>query len=119
MKRSLVMFVDRARSAVMFLVASVLALAMGATPSLPQPPAQDPKGPIPRDFKNSPGPTLSGIYDFREFNFGINVTECPQARLRRIFPDPLDRREIDDVERISDGGNDVRTNEEFSCTPQN
>jgi hypothetical protein len=109
---------NRARGAVM--LATLLVTSAAATLSAQEPPLPDSiKGPIPRDFKNTPGPTPSGIYDFKEFNFGIGITECPQARLARIFPDPLDRRVIDDVERYSEGGDDLRTNEEFSCAPQN
>jgi hypothetical protein len=120
MTLSFMTLLNRARPALMFVLATLLVLGVGATPSSQQ--IQfDPniKGPLPRDFKNSPGPALSGIYDFRNFNFGIGITECPQARLAHIFPDPLDRRDIDDVERLSDAGNDLRTNEEFSCAPQN
>ena len=61
----------------------------------------------------------SGIYDFRHANFGTGITECPQARLDKYGPLPLDRREIDRVEQYSDGGDDRRTNEEYSCFPQN
>jgi hypothetical protein len=74
---------------------------------------------LPRVFKTSPGPMPSGIYDFKDFEFGTNITECPQARLADVLPEPLDRRERDQVEQYSDGGNDVRTNDEFSCFPQN
>jgi hypothetical protein len=77
------------------------------------------KPPLPREFKTSPGPTVSGIYDVKDFNFGTDITECPQARLVKIFPEPLDRRIRDLVEQYSDGGNDLRTNEEYSCFPQN
>jgi hypothetical protein len=61
----------------------------------------------------------SGIYDFKDFNHGTGVTECPQARLKKVFGEPLDRREKDRAEVYSDGGDDRRTNEEYSCFPQN
>jgi hypothetical protein len=61
----------------------------------------------------------SGIYDVKDFNFGTGITECPQARLDKFGPQPLDRREKDQVEVYSDGGDDRRTNEEFTCFPQN
>jgi hypothetical protein len=73
----------------------------------------------PRDFKNGTGPTPSGIFDVRAANLGSAITECPQARLANVFPEPLDRRNRDAVEQYSDRGNDLRTNEEFSCLPQN
>ena len=73
----------------------------------------------PRDFKNGTGPIPSGIFDVRAANLGAAITECPQARLANVFPEPLDRRNRDVVEQISDRGNDLRTNEEFSCFPQN
>jgi hypothetical protein len=101
-------------------LALLLVFGVSVTPSSQEPPiGNDVKGPIPRDFKNSPGPMPSGIYDFKQFDLGTGITECPQARLARIFPDPLDRRVIDDVERYSERGDDLRTNEEFSCAPQN
>jgi hypothetical protein len=79
--------------------------AQGADPpkfQIDQPPAQQ-----------------SGLYDFRDFNFGTGITECPQARVDKFGPQPLDRRQKDQVEVYSDGGDDRRTNEEFTCFPQN
>jgi hypothetical protein len=80
-----------------------------------------PSDPVP---KFTPGtapatPPTSGIYDFKDFNFGTGVTECPQAGLQGLFGDPLDRRDKDPVELYSGAGNDRRTNEEYSCFPQN
>jgi hypothetical protein len=63
--------------------------------------------------------TPSGIYDFKDVDYGTAITECPQARLDRYGPLPLDRRQRDQVEAYSDGGDDRRTNEEYSCFPQN
>jgi hypothetical protein len=65
------------------------------------------------------GAPPSGIYDFKDVEFGTAITECPQARLDRFGPLPLDRRRPDRVEVYSDGGDDRRTNEEYSCFPQN
>jgi hypothetical protein len=48
---------------------------------------------------------------------GIGITECPQAGMN-TEPRPLDRRNQDQVEKISDT-NDTRANTEFSCFPQN
>jgi hypothetical protein len=73
----------------------------------------------PRDFKNSPGPDLSGTAAFKDADLGIGITECPQAGLKNVFGKPLDRRQRDRVEQVSDAGNDRRTNEEYSCFPQN
>lgn len=61
----------------------------------------------------------SGVYHFKDVNFGTGITECPQARLAKVFSDPPDRRVIDQVERYSERGNDRRVNEEYSCFPQN
>jgi hypothetical protein len=66
-----------------------------------------------------PTAPTSGIYDFKDFNFGTGITECPQANLKKLFGDPFDRRTKDQVEVYSNGGDDRRTNEEFTCFPQN
>ena len=80
----------------------------------------DPGEPLPKVLPGSPGgASPGGVYDFKDFNFGTGITECPQARLKKIFNEPLDRRRKDQVEVYSDGGDDRRTNEEFSCFPQN
>ena len=68
---------------------------------------------------NAKKPPVSGIYQFRDRNFGTGLTECPQAGLRGEQPRPLDRRERDRVERISEGGDDLRANQDYSCFPQN
>src|SRR5512134_2929084 len=65
------------------------------------------------------GPTLSGIYDFEEAASGTGLTECPQAGFPPEQPKPLDLRQQDQVEKVSNGGDDRRTNSEFSCLPQN
>jgi hypothetical protein len=61
----------------------------------------------------------SGSVEFRDVNYGTNITECPQARLDKYGPLPADRRVIDQVEQYSEGGDDRRTNEEYFCFPQN
>jgi hypothetical protein len=76
--------------------------------------------PYPKILPGQPGgATPSGVYDFKDFNYATGITECPQARLKKIFNEPLDRRNKDRVEVYSDGGDDRRTNEEFTCFPQN
>jgi hypothetical protein len=71
------------------------------------------------DDDEDEGPALSGAVDFRDMNLGTGITECPQAGdpLDRQ-PKPLDLRTKDKVEQLSNGGNDVRTNQDFSCFPQ-
>ena len=61
---------------------------------------------------------MSGAADLRDVDFGTNITECPQAGMN-TEPEPLDRREIDTVERLSDRGDDTRANTEYACFPQN
>jgi hypothetical protein len=76
----------------------------------------------PRSFKiESTGVAapLSGSAELREVNYGTGITECPQARLDKYGPLPLERRVRDSVEQYSEGGDDRRTNEEYHCFPQN
>jgi len=83
------------------------------------PAAGDPSSfPLPGKFVRS-GPEQSGPLEFRDVNFGTNITECPQARLDKYGPLPADRRVLDRVEVYSEGGDDRRTNEEYFCLPQN
>ncbi len=65
------------------------------------------------------GPQTSGIYDFKEVLAGTGLTECPQAGFPPEQPKPLDIRQQDKVEQISNGGDDRRANSEYSCFPQN
>jgi hypothetical protein len=102
----------RATSRFLLIAAIVVGIQAGAQTQT------EVKPPLPREFKESPGPSTSGIYDFRGDNLGPLITECPQARLANVFPEPLDRRAKDAVEQYSDRGNDLRANEEFSCFPQ-
>jgi hypothetical protein len=83
-------------------------------------------------------PPPSGIFDFKDAyepaepsaerglraaeaprDRGTTITECPQAGLRGDQPQPLDRRERDPVERLSNRGDDVRINQDRSCFPHN
>jgi hypothetical protein len=61
---------------------------------------------------------MSGAADLRDVDLGTNITECPQAGMN-TEPEPLDRRERDTVERLSDRGDDTRANTEYACFPQN
>jgi hypothetical protein len=61
----------------------------------------------------------SGALEFADLTFGHAITECPQARLDKYGPLPLVHRRLDAVEQYSEGGDDRRTNEEYSCFPQN
>src|SRR4051812_826734 len=60
----------------------------------------------------------SGALDMKDVNFGNFLTECPQAGLRDKNPKPLDRRQRDQVEQISQGGDDTRANQDYACFPQ-
>jgi hypothetical protein len=73
----------------------------------------------PSEGRQQPTAPQSGIYDFKDFNFGTGITECPQAGLKKLFGEPFDRRTKDRVEVYSNGGDDRRTNEEYTCFPQN
>jgi hypothetical protein len=62
---------------------------------------------------------MSGARDF-DPSFGTGMSECPQAG--EPFdkqPKPLDQRERDKVEQLSNGGDDIRVNQDYSCLPQN
>ena len=83
--------------------------------------ADSPGDPVPK-YAPGFGPSTaqtSGIYDFKDVNYGTAITECPQAGLKGLFGQPFDRRVKDIVEQYSNGGDDRRTNEEFTCFPQN
>jgi hypothetical protein len=92
-------------------VAGLQLSTVGSAAGLPE--ELEPKG------KDVPVP-LSGAAEFGDRDFGTFITECPQAGLAgKDREDPLDRREIDRVERISERGDDVRTNTDYSCMAQN
>ena len=66
------------------------------------------------------GATPSGVIDLRDVDVGTALTECPQAGAPTDRqPKPLDQRAKDRVEQLSNGGNDSKTNQDFSCFPQN
>jgi hypothetical protein len=66
------------------------------------------------------GPEMSGPAEFRDMEFGTTITECPQAGLSGADREhPLDRRRKDKAEQLSEGGDDVRANTDYSCFPQN
>lgn len=62
---------------------------------------------------------LSGTAAFKDASVGHRITECPQAGLTDRDPAPLDRRKIDEVEELSNKGDDVRGNQDYACFPQN
>ena len=89
----------------------------GATPALADDdPPQQPK--LPRELKTFSVPGPSGVWEFRDIDLGSGITECPQARMN-VEPDSLRRTARDDVEKLSDKGDDHRANTEYSCFPQN
>jgi hypothetical protein len=62
---------------------------------------------------------MSGTAELRDVELGNSLTECPQAgRGLDTSPKPLDRRAIDDAEKVSGGGDDRRLNQEYFCFPQ-
>jgi hypothetical protein len=88
----------------------------GATPALADDePPQQPK--LPRLLKTFSVPGPSGAWEFRDIDLGSGVTECPQARMN-VEPDSLRNTARDDVEKLSDRGDDHRANTEYSCFPQ-
>lgn len=124
------------RSAVLAALVLLAALLLIPGASVIHSQAPPPGKPVPRDFKGGGGPSLSGAFEFRDVNFGTGITECPQAGLSRGGegddnrgwgdnrdrdgrPRPLDRREKDEVEQLSNQGDDQRVNQDFSCFPQN
>jgi hypothetical protein len=61
----------------------------------------------------------SGTVDFRDVDIGNAITECPQAgEPIDKQPKPLDQRERDKVEQLSNGGDDGKTNQDYACFPQ-
>jgi len=73
---------------------------------------------LPRVLKTFSVSGPSGAWDFRDVDLGTGITECPQARMN-VEPDELARRTKDEVEKLSDKGDDHRANTEYSCFPQN
>jgi hypothetical protein len=61
----------------------------------------------------------SGNYDFSNVDVGNAITECPRAgEPVDKQPKPLNRRTIDKVEQLSNGGDDNLTNQDYACFPQ-
>ncbi len=65
-------------------------------------------------------PPVSGVYQMKGENLGTGLTECPQAGIKPLKqPQPLDQRQTDQVELISQNGDEQRVNApEYSCQPQ-
>jgi hypothetical protein len=61
---------------------------------------------------------LSGPLEMRGASASTNVTECPQAGLRNIGSQSLDRRSKDSTEQKSGAGSNIRVNQDYSCMPQ-
>ena len=69
--------------------------------------------------ENEGEPPPSGVFVYRDIAPGNQITECPQAGLRGDRPRPLDRRRRDRAEQISQGSDDLRANQDYSCFAQN
>src|SRR5688572_29565340 len=95
---------------------SLLVAPTGAGVSAKPASQTEPGDPVPKG-EGAGTAQPSGIYDVKDFNFGTGLTECPQARLKKLFGDPFDRRQQDQVEQYSSGGDDNRTNVEYTCFP--
>jgi hypothetical protein len=68
----------------------------------------------------TPESQLGGHFAYGDQDYGTTITECPQAGLAgKDREHPLDRRKKDRVEQLSEGGDDVRANTDYSCFPQN
>ena len=109
----------RSRAIVLGLVAAFALLGGVAGGQAPPDPGDDTKRTPTGGRQGGPAAPPSGSYEWKDVEFGTGITECPQARLKKVFQDPLDRRTIDRAEQYSEGGNDRRVNEEYSCFPQN
>ena len=56
----------------------------------------------------------------QDAHFGVGITECPHAgEPADKSPKPLDRAPDDKVEQLSNGGDDVKVNQDYSCMPHN
>ena len=84
-------------------------------------------GPPPRETRKLPGGAFAKMHggwasgaveEGGEFNLGTGITECPQAG-NLNDAEELRHREIDQVEQLSSGGDDRRSNIDYSCFPQN
>jgi hypothetical protein len=70
-----------------------------------------------RDDEGEAAIEQSGGREYGSISFGNFLTECPQAGLKGS-PKPLDRRQKDAVEKLSDQSGDMRLNQDYSCFPQ-
>ena len=62
---------------------------------------------------------VSGPIEYQDFNsLGNAITECPQAGLKGDNPQPLRKLAVDQVEKMSNAGSNVRANQDYSCMPQ-
>jgi hypothetical protein len=102
--------------AAMLVVAAFFVLGAGTAAADPDDGPDVPK--LPRTLKTFSVSGPSGVWDFRDVDLGTGITECPQARMN-VEPDELARRDKDEVEKLSDKGDDHRANTEYSCFPQN
>ena len=64
---------------------------------------------------NSNRAQMSGSREFGDEELGTNITECPQAG---IDDNSLRRTKRDEVERLSERGDDIRLNQDYACMPQ-
>ena len=64
--------------------------------------------------------TPDGTAELRDVAVGNFLTECPQAGLRAKgdTAQPLDRRQVDAVEKISNQSGNIRANQDYTCMPQ-
>ena len=111
----------RGRVRVVFVLGTLTSVLFGAVSPASGIPPSPPTGPDPtatlREGVTSLG---SGQAQFRDQNFGTGLTECPHAgEPSDKQPKPLDRRNTDKVEQLSNGGDDRRVNQDYSCFPQN
>lgn len=119
-------------AAVFLLVALLIPGASAMQPSIePAAPASGGKNPPERSgiyvYRNGSDITASTNVGAAGADLGIaarpdvsgtNITECPQAGLSNDQPRPLDLRQKDQIEQISGHGDDIRTNQDYSCFPQ-
>jgi hypothetical protein len=76
---------------------------------------------IPDNFEEGDDDTIteSGTADLRGLDFGMFVTQCPQAgKGLDNQPKQLENHAMDRVEQLSQQGDDRRLNQDFACLPQ-
>ena len=64
-------------------------------------------------------PPFSGVLDFRDVDIGAAITACPQAG-RPLDKHPQPKQDLlpDAAAKVANGGDDIRTNQDFACFPQ-